>query len=75
MTLAKALFINNSNENIVRKNITTTANQGFVEGSNVNALREMSELINAHRHFENIQKAINTYDAISGKEVNDIARF
>lgn len=70
-----SLFINNAAENINRTTTQTTANQGFIEGSNVNALREMSELINAHRHFENIQKAINTYDAISGKEVNDIARF
>lgn len=70
-----ALFINNAPENVVRKEVGTTVNQGFVEGSNVNALKEMSELIQAHRHFENIQKAINTYDSISGKAANDISRF
>lgn len=70
-----SLFINNSNENISRNNISTTSNQGFIEGSNVNAIREMSELIKAHRHFENIQKAISTYDSISGKAVNDISKF
>ncbi len=69
------LFINNADENIVRNNVGTTVNQGFIEGSNVNAVKEMSELINAHRHFENIQKAINTYDQISGQIVNDIADF
>ncbi len=70
-----ALFINNHPKNVKRENVATTVNQGFMEGSNVNAIQEMSELIKAHRHFENIQKAINTYDSISGKAANDIARF
>ncbi len=68
------LFINNDDNNLNPK-IATTVNQGFVEGSNVNAIREMSELINAHRHFENIQKAVKTYDQISGQIANDIANF
>lgn len=71
----QSLFINNATENIKRENVATAVNQGFIEGSNVNAVKEMSELINAHRHFENIQKAINTYDSISSKIVNDIADF
>ena len=70
-----SLYINNAEDNIKRDNIATTVNQGFMEGSNVNAVKEVSELINAHRHFENIQKAINTYDSISGRIVNDIADF
>ncbi len=70
-----SLFINNAQDNIKREDIATTVNQGFIEGSNVNAIKEMSELINAHRHFENIQKAINNYDAMSGRIVNDIADF
>lgn len=70
-----SLYINNDQENLKRNEVSTTVNQGFIEGSNVNAVQEMSELIRAHRHFENIQKAINTYDAISGKAVNDIAKF
>ena len=70
-----SLFINNASENIERAKIATSVNQGFIEGSNVNAIKEMSELINAHRHFDNIQKAINTYDSISSKIVNDIAKF
>ncbi len=70
-----SLFINNAQDNLQRAEVRTTVNQGFVEGSNVNAIKEMSELINAHRHFENIQKAISTYDQISGKIANDIANF
>jgi len=70
-----SLYINNDDLNIKRAGVKTTVNQGFIEGSNVNAVQEMSELIRAHRHFENIQKAIQTYDTISGKAVNEIARF
>lgn len=70
-----SLYITPDETNILRTNIKTTVNQGFLEGSNVNAIEEMSELIKAHRHFESIQKAINTYDSISGKAANDIGKF
>ena len=70
-----ALFITPDENNIIRTDIKTSVNQGFLEGSNVNAIEEMSELIKAHRHFESIQKAINAYDSISGKAANDIGKF
>ncbi|MFP5384979.1 MAG: flagellar hook-basal body protein [Bacteriovoracia bacterium] len=70
-----SLYITPEEANIRRTEIKTTVNQGFLEGSNVNAIEEMSELIKAHRHFESIQKAINAYDSISGKAANDIGRF
>ena len=70
-----SLYISPDENNILRTNVKTTVNQGFLEGSNVNAIEEMSELIKAHRHFESIQKAINAYDQISGKAANDIGRF
>lgn len=70
-----SLYITPDETNIVRENIKTTVNQGFLEGSNVNAIEEMSELIKAHRHFESIQKAINAYDQISGKAANDVGKF
>lgn len=70
-----SLYISPDEANIVRTDIKTTVNQGFLEGSNVNAIEEMSELIKAHRHFESIQKAINAYDTISGKAANEIGKF
>jgi flagellar basal-body rod protein FlgF len=69
------LFINPDELNTVRLEVATTVNQGFIEGSNVNAIEEMSELIKAHRHFESIQKAINAYDSITGKAVNELNKF
>jgi flagellar basal-body rod protein FlgF len=70
-----SLFYTEDESNINRTNIQTTLKQGFLEGSNVNAVEEMAELIKAHRHFESIQKAINAYDSISGKAANDIGKF
>lgn len=70
-----SLYITPDETNILRTDIKTTVNQGYLEGSNVNAIEEMSELIKAHRHFESIQKAINAYDTISGKAANDIGKF
>jgi flagellar basal-body rod protein FlgG len=70
-----SLYISPDETNINRSNIKTTVNQGFLEGSNVNAIEEMSELIRAHRHFESIQKAINAYDQISGKAANELGKF
>lgn len=70
-----SLYITPDETNVVRNDVKTTVNQGFLEGSNVNAIEEMSELIKAHRHFESIQKAINAYDQISGKAANDIGKF
>ena len=70
-----SLYLTPDETNILRTDIKTTVNQGFLEGSNVNAIEEMSELIKAHRHFESIQKAINAYDSISGKAANEIGKF
>lgn len=69
-----SLYMNADNQNL-KENQKTQVHQGFIEQSNVNALYEMSELIKAHRHFESIQKAINTYDNIAGKAANDIGKF
>lgn len=69
-----SLFLNLVDSNL--KNVEDSKiHQGFVEGSNVNTIHEMSELIKAHRHFDNIQKAIQTYDNITGRAVNDISKF
>ncbi|MBF0361827.1 MAG: flagellar hook-basal body protein [Oligoflexia bacterium] len=70
-----SFYINIPEENIIRSDIKAVIHQGFVESSNVEAVSEMSNLIKAHRNFESIQRAIKTYDAISQRAVNDIAKF
>ena len=70
-----SLFINNDLQNINQNKMTTTAKQGYVEESNVNAINEMARLINANRQFESIQRVIKAYDNMAAKGVNEIARF
>lgn len=70
-----SLFINPDYLNIKIGESKTSVHQGFVEQSNVNAVGEMSALINANRNFESIQRVIKTYDTMSGKAVNEISKF
>ncbi|MGZ3788429.1 MAG: flagellar basal-body rod protein FlgF [Bacteriovorax sp.] len=70
-----SLFINPDQKNVKIGEIKTSVHQGFVEQSNVNAVSEMSSLINANRNFESIQRVIKTYDTMSGKAVNEISKF
>lgn len=36
--------------------------QGFLEGSNVNPMKNMTNMIIAHRTYEALQKAVKAYD-------------
>ncbi len=48
--------------------------QGYLEGSNVNTIHEMAEMIANFRNFESNQKVVSAYDEILQRAVNDIAR-
>ncbi len=50
-------------------------NQGFLETSNVNPIREMTEMIATTRLFESTQKGIQAYDQMIGKAVNDVPKL
>jgi len=49
--------------------------QGFLEGSTVDELKSMEEMMNAYRSFEQNQRVLKTYDESMGKAVNEIARL
>ena len=49
--------------------------QGFLEGSNVNSVKEMVEMLTMMRTYEANQKMIKIHDELIGKAVNEIARF
>lgn len=51
-----------------------TLKQGFVEGSNVNSVKEMVEMITMMRTYEANQKLITIHDELLEKAVNNIAR-
>lgn len=48
--------------------------QGFLEGSNVNIVREMTALIEVQREYEANQKSVTTHDSLLGKLINEVAR-
>lgn len=48
--------------------------QGFLEGSNVNLVGEMTELIMTQRTFESAQKAMSAYDSMAEKLVNVVGK-
>ncbi|MCL2295066.1 MAG: flagellar hook-basal body protein [Spirochaetes bacterium] len=48
--------------------------QGFVEGSNVNVVKEMVRMIEVHRAYEMNQRAITNHDNITAKLINEGVR-
>ncbi len=48
--------------------------QGFLEASNINAVKEMVNMITAFRTYEANQRVISAYDEVIGKAVNEVGR-
>ena len=46
--------------------------QGYLEGSNVNAIKNLTDMIIAHRSYDAYQKAVSNYDQIMQKSSNTI---
>ena len=53
----------------------TIVRQGVLEGSNVNPIEEMTNLIKANRMFEQDLKAMKTYSEMMGREANDLGKI
>jgi len=53
----------------------TKVKEGFLEGSNVNAVRSMINMIDAIRGYETYQKIIRSIDEVTGKTVNEVGRI
>lgn len=49
--------------------------QGFSEGSNVESLAEMMELITTVRHYEASSQVLKSYDQVLDAAINDLANF
>ncbi|KKC30722.1 flagellar basal-body rod protein FlgF [Caldanaerobacter subterraneus] len=48
--------------------------QGFLEGSNVNSVKEMVNMISVMRNYESNQKVVTAFDETLGKAVNEVGR-
>lgn len=53
---------------------TFSMQQGFLEGSNVDSARTMTDMLTAYRAFEANQKVLQAYDRSMEKAVNEIGR-
>ena len=56
------------------REINTQVSQGYIEASNVEAVREMVEMMVSLREFEAYQKMIIAFDEASSKTVNQMGR-
>ena len=57
------------------KEFTGSVRQGYTEGSNVNIVKEMVNMISLNRNYEANQKVIQTHDSLMDKAVNDVGRL
>ncbi|UCD35212.1 MAG: flagellar hook basal-body protein [Nitrospiraceae bacterium] len=54
--------------------VDARVSQGYLEDSNVNALRDMIQMIESHREYESYQKIIIAFDEASSKTINEMGR-
>lgn len=58
----------------VRLRSGAAVQSGFLEGSNVDAVREMVDVLAAERAFETAQKTLTAIDDVAAKETNELGR-
>ncbi|MBM4292771.1 MAG: flagellar hook-basal body protein [Deltaproteobacteria bacterium] len=61
--------------NAVERKATGLVRQGFMEGSNVNAVKEMVSLLSSSRLFEYSQKAMQNMADMDNQAVRDVSRL
>lgn len=59
----------------LKKSITSRISGGYLETSNVNAMKEMVEMIEGHRSFESYQKIIQTMSDLDKISTNRIGKL
>ncbi len=59
---------------VPRNSATSVVQQGYVEGSNVNVIQEMTDMIAASRVFESTQQAIKAFDQMDDKLINQVGK-
>ena len=58
----------------LRMTAGTVVESGFLEASNVDAVKEMVDILSAQRAFETAQKTLVALDDTRSKAVNDVVR-
>ena len=63
-------YFSGNQEDLIQAN--STIRQGYVEGSNVNVMQNLTQMILAHRSYEAYQKSIQNYDQMMEKSSNTL---
>jgi len=69
-----SLFAIADNSKVESKVENIRLSQGFIELSNVNAIRMITEMVEVLRGYESYQKAIKTADEANAKSINEVGR-
>ena len=69
-----SLFAIADNSAVESKVENIRLSQGFIELSNVNAIRMITEMVEVLRGYESYQKAIKTADEANAKSINEVGR-
>ncbi len=72
--IGSALFVPEGQQE-ARQSGTTQVRQGHLEGSNVESISEMVQMIETNRYFEACQRVIRGYDDMATKAANDLGRL
>jgi len=56
------------------EDVNSGVRQGYIEGSNVNPVQELIQMIETTREFETYQKMIQAFDEATSKTVNEMGR-
>jgi len=78
MKQGNGMFVTEGGENLQNANavagVTYSMQQGYLEGSNVDAAQTMTDMMTAYRAFEANQKILQAYDRSMEKAVTEIGR-
>ncbi len=66
------MYMHNGSPESLKRIEHPAIRQGYLEGSNVNAIRNLTSMILAHRSFEAYQKALANYDRMMDKSSNQL---
>ena len=68
-------FLHTGLEDNIEKVQFPNVKQGYLEGSNVNAIKNLTDMILAHRSFEAYQQAIKHYDSMMDRSNNSLGEL
>lgn len=68
-------FFYGGNPEGITRELGSHVKQGYLEGSNVNSIKNLTDMIIAHRSYEAYQKAVSNYDRMMERSSNSIGEI